>query len=374
MKRHYTPFFKKYLSKKIVLISGPRQAGKTTIAKMMAPSFDYLNYDSSDDRGVLREKSWDRKKNLIIFDELHKMSKWKQWLKGVTDTESFPPSFVVTGSARLDSYRKVGDSLAGRFFHYRLHPFDVRELCQLNPHLNSRTVVDKILTYGGFPEPYLENTQEFYGLWKKSHIDIILRQDLLDLESVKNIKQIETLIDLLRTRVGSPISYSSLARDLQASDKTIKVWLGILENLYVIFKISPYSKNIARSILKQPKYYFYDVAQVSNPAARLENLVAASLLKESHFRQDCLGLDWQLNYLAQKGGKEIDFILHEKSHDPILIEVKTSDSSPVSIFKNFALQFKKPRLVQLVLNLKREKTFPDGAEVRKLDNWLVHGY
>lgn len=374
MKRYYTPFFKKYLTKKIVLISGPRQAGKTTIAKMMGSNFDYLNYDSSEDRTILREKSWDRQKNLIIFDELHKMNKWKQWLKGVTDTESFPPSFVVTGSARLDSYRKVGDSLAGRFFHYRLHPLDVRELCQLNPRLNSRTVVDKILKFGGFPEPYLESTTEFYGLWKKAHVDIILRQDLIDLESVKNIKQIETLIDLLKTRVGSPISYSSLARDLQASDKTIKVWLGWLENLYVIFKVSPYSKNIARSILKQPKYYFYDVAQVADPAARLENLVAASLLKEAHFRQDCLGLNWQLHYLAQKGGKEIDFIIHEKNHDPILVEVKTSDSSPTASFKNFAGHFKKPQLIQLVLNLKREKTFPDGTEIRRLDKWLVHGY
>jgi predicted AAA+ superfamily ATPase len=300
MKRSYSNFITSYLHRKIVILSGPRQSGKTTLTKMLYPQFDYVNFDSTEGREVIREKSWDRKKSLIIFDEIHKMPKWKQWLKGIFDTEGVSPPLIVTGSARLDTYKKVGDSLAGRYFHYRLHPLDVRELVAMNFKLNTGAIIERLMTVGGFPEPFLEGSSQFYNLWKKTHLDIILRQDLIDLEVIKNIKQIEILIDLLKTKVGSPISYSSLAEDLQVSDKTVKRWLEVLENMYVIFKVKPFSKNIARATLKQPKYYFYDIARVPDEGARFENLVAASLLKEVQFRQDCHGEDWDLHFVSKK--------------------------------------------------------------------------
>lgn len=189
---------------------------------MLNPSFDSINFDDEKDRSIIKTKSWDRKKDLIIFDEIHKMPRWKQWLKGLYDTEGVQPSIVVTGSARLDTYKKVGDSLAGRYFHYRLHPLDVRELAHLKFKLSPDELIDRLLEVGGFPEPFLEGDKQFYNLWKKTHLDIILKQDLIDLEVIKSIKQIELLIDLLKTKVGSPISYTSLAEDLQVSDKTIK--------------------------------------------------------------------------------------------------------------------------------------------------------
>jgi predicted AAA+ superfamily ATPase len=370
MKRIYLNHIQKYLNKKIVLISGPRQAGKKTFSKMLKKNFEYLNFDNDEDRKRFREKSWDRKKELLIFDELHKLPKWKQWLKGVYDKEGLNPPIVVTGSAIFDSYKKVGDSLAGRYFHYRLHALDVREILTINKNQNTKEVIEKLLNISGFPDPYLEGTQEFYNLWKKTHLDIILRQDLIDLEAVSNIKQIELLIDLLRDRVGSPISYSSLARDLQVSDKTIKKWLELLENMYVVFKITPYSKNIARSVLKKPKYYFYDISRANNEGARLENLVAASLLKEIHFRQDCLGEEWKLHYLSLKGGKEIDFFIEHKKTSPILIEVKKSDDEPSKIFNQFSKFFKSPQMIQLVQNIKQEKTYASGIEVREVGKWL----
>lgn len=339
---------------------------------MLSKSFDYINFDNEDDRKILKAKSWDRKKEMIIFDEIHKMPKWKQWLKGVYDTEGNRPSLIVTGSARIDSYKKVGDSLAGRYFHYRMHPLDVREISLMNPTLSTDGIVKKILEVGGFPEPYLEGTKEFYQLWKKTHLDIILRQDLIDLEIIKNVKQIELLIDLLKTRVGSPISYHSLSQDLQVSDKTIKRWLEILEDMYVIFKLTPYSKNIARSVLKMPKYYFYDVARATDPAARLENLVAASLIKEIHFRQDCIGEEWGLNFLSKKGSAEIDFLITKDGKPWTMVEVKVSDNSPSKNFNLFRKDLIKLKAVQLVLNLDREKTYPDGMEVRRIGDWLAN--
>lgn len=271
----------------------------------------------------------------------------------------------------MDNYKKIGDSLAGRYFQYRIHPFDVRELCNSDSKLDPSEVVNNIMLVGGFPEPYLEGTKKFYNLWKKTHLDIILKQDLIELESVRDIKSIELLIDLLKKRVGSPISYSSLAEDLQVSDKTIKKWLGLLENMYVIFKLTPFHKNIAKSNLLRPKYYFFDVARVSDKGARLENLVACSLLKECHFRQDCLGEDWSLYYLNKRGEEEVDFALIFEDEVKYAIEVKSSDDSLSKNFRRYQKYISDAQCIQLVKNLKREKTFPAGEEIRNLADWLV---
>ena len=360
------------LSKKIVLVTGPRQAGKTTLAKMINFSFDYFNYDNAEHRLALVEKSWDRSKELIIFDELHKMKNWKSWLKGVYDTENIPPSLLVTGSAKLDTYRKTGDSLAGRFFQFRLHPLDLKEIKnKLNPP-DLGHVLDKLLEIGGFPEPFLDGSKIFYKRWKRSHLDIILRQDIIDLEQVSNIQSIETLIQLLRKRVGSPVSFSSLAGDLQCSDKTVKRWLTILENMYVVFKVVPYHRNIARSLLKAPKYYFYDTGQVvADKGIKLENLTACALLKEIHFRNDCFGESNILYYLKTKDKHEIDFLVIEEDSAKLLLEVKWADDSPSKNFKRFAEKFSDTKKIQLVKKSAREKTYPDGIEIRLAHSWLA---
>ena len=254
---------------------------------MVSSDHDYLNYDYPPHRLELRERSWDRSKELIIFDELHKMRGWKSWLKGIWDVEGPRPSLLVTGSARLDTARKTGDSLAGRFFQFRLHPFDLKEVKAV---IAPEDAFSRIMRVGGFPEPFLENNEEFHARWQKSHTDVILRQDLIDLESVRDISSIETLIELLKQRVGSPVSFSSLARDLERDPNTVKRWLVLLENLYVIFPVRPYHRNVARSILKEPKYYFYDTALVKDDhGSRFENLCACALLKEVHFILDCAG-------------------------------------------------------------------------------------
>jgi len=372
MKRYLEDYIRKDLKRKIVLLTGPRQTGKTTLSKMLLKSFDYFNYDNAEHRIGLIEKSWDRSKDLIIFDELHKLKNWKSWLKGIYDTEKIPPSIIVTGSAMLDAYKKVGDSLAGRFFQFRLHPLDLKEIKQSLKAKDLNEALDKLLMVGGFPEPYLEGDETYYNRWKKSHLDIILKQDLIDIENVQQITSIETLIQLLKKRVGSPISYTSLAQDLQVSDKTIKRWLTMLENMYVIFKILPFHKNISRSILKSPKYYFYDTGQViGDQGIKLENLVACSLLKELHLREDCLGEKWDFYYLKNKDGKEIDFLLVSREKPAFMIEVKWSDEERSPNFSFFEKYVKGVKKVQLVKELKREKTYPDGTEIRSVQRWLA---
>lgn len=360
------------LKNKIVLLTGPRQSGKTTLAQMLSSNYDYLNFDNPEHRLGILERSWDRGKDLIIFDELHKLKNWKSWLKGIYDTEPRPPRIIVTGSAKLDTYRKVGDSLAGRFFQFRLHPLDLKEIKdQLQPK-DLKAVLGRLLEVGGFPEPYLEGSVRFYNRWKRSHLDIILKQDLVDLENVQQIVAIETLIQLLRKNVGSPVSYSSLARDLQCADKTVKRWLTILENMYVIFKVGPYHRNIARSILKAPKYYFFDTGQVIGDwGTKLENLTAAALIKEIHYLEDCYGEESGLYYLRTKEGREIDFMITRNQTPSLLVEVKGSDGRPSRNFHLFDKFFPGTKKVQIVGELEREKTYPDGVAVRAAQNWLA---
>lgn len=369
LKRYLYPCLSKDLKHKILLITGPRQCGKTTLAKQLGPSFDYLNYDEYEHHKIVMEKSWDRKKKYIIFDELHKKKKWKLWLKGLYDTEGLPPGIVVTGSARLDTYKKTGDSLAGRFFHFRLHPFDLKEIKNLRV-CSPDEAIERICSFSAFPEPFLKAKKSFYGKWTKTHLNIILRQDILHLENIKLISSIETLVQLLRDRVGSPLSYTSLAEDLNCAPKTVKNWLNILENLYIVFKITPWHKNLARSLLKSPKYYFYDTAQVRSSSAQLENLTACALLKEIHFREDVKGEQWKLFYLRNKEGKEVDFLISKNNKLSTLVEVKVNQDYTSKSLMFFSKKFQNIQKIQIVKNLKREKTFPNGIEIRKASNWL----
>ena len=368
MKRYIFQNIKDDLDKKIVFITGARQVGKTTLSKSLEPSYDYFNYDLAEHRIALKELSWDRRKSLVIFDELHKMKQWKKWLKGIYDTEGVNPKILVTGSAKLNTYRKVGDSLAGRYFQYRLHPFDLKEIRQ---DFSPQETFECLWNCSGFPEPFLKGSITYYNRWKHSHIDIILRQDLLDLQSIRDIKSIETMITLLQQNVGSPISYSNLARSLEKDAKTIKRWLNLLEELYIIFKVPSYSKRVSRAILKESKYYFYDFVRVDHDkGAKLENMVACALLKELHYLEDIYGVDTNLHFLKTKDGKEIDFVVVINHKIIALIEVKWAEDNPSKQFDYFASVLDGVKKIQLVKELKREKTYPNGVEIRSLVDWL----
>jgi predicted AAA+ superfamily ATPase len=356
MKRYLEKYILEDLKEKIVLISGPRQVGKTTLSLMLTESRTYLNYDAASDRKIILAEEWDRDSQLVIFDELHKMKNWKSWLKGIYDTEGITPHLLVTGSARLDTYRKGGESMAGRFFRYRLHPLTVREISTYLDE-NPKTSLDKLLKLGGFPEPYLKGSESYAKRFRRTHTDTIIRGDLLDLEKVRDIKSIEIMLDLLRSRVGATTSYSSLANDLQVSVHTVKHWLQILENLYVIFPVRPYHKNIARSLLKESKYYLYDTGAVEGDiGAKLENTVACALLRELHLVEDTTGSKVALHYLRDKDKHEVDFLLLIDNVPVAMIEVKASDEhfSP-SLFR-FHRYLKDSKVFQLVYNLKKKKT------------------
>jgi predicted AAA+ superfamily ATPase len=351
---------------------GPRQVGKTTLAKSLKKDFAYYNYDIKRDLKIFKDLEWDRAKQLVIFDELHKMKNWKLWLKGICDDNlDARQEFLVTGSARLDIAKKMGDSLAGRFFSLRLNPLDLKEVRQHDVESETETNYKKLITLSGFPEPFFEGSERFYNLWKKSHSDIILRQDLISLEAVRDLDGIELLIELLTTRVGSTISFNSLAEDLGRDDKTIKNWLRLLERLYIVFRVSPYSKNVSRSLKKAGKYYFYDCARVEgDESQKLENLVALALKKEIEFQEDCNGISGNLHFIQTKEKHEIDFLVVQSKRPASLFEVKLSDESPSKNFSKFLKYFPNSRKIQLVRNLAREFTSKEGIEIKSALHYL----
>ncbi len=380
MKRTLSPFIKKDLKKKPVLLSGPRQCGKTFLAKRLFDSYDYSNFDVVADRKMIISQDWLRNRDLVIFDELHKMKKWKSWLKGIFDSNEKNQKYLVTGSANLNTYKKVGDSLAGRYLGYRLYPFDLKELIEnidtLELKIKKRGDIrehlfERLFEVSGFPEPFLTKEKGFYQKWCRTHLDVILKQDVLEMESVKNIKQIETLTYLLTERVGSPLSYNSLREDVGTDDKSIKRWVDLLENSYVLFRIYPYkSRSIAGSLRKAPKVYFYDHVRVENHAARLENMVAFALQKEIHFRQDALGENFDLFYVRNKQKKEIDFLITKNKKPHRLIEVKTSDVIPSENFQSFSKAFVGVPKIQLVRNLDHDRLTKEDVLVTPVYKWL----
>ena len=370
MKRYLEEAIRRDLAKKIIILSGPRQVGKTTLSKQLVPSYVYLNYDAASDRRMIMEEEWPRNVSLIIFDELHKLKNWKSKIKGIYDTNGLPPGLLITGSARLETSRKGGDSLAGRFFTYRLHPLTVKEIVSSLKETPS-TALNKLLTLGGFPEPYLQNDESYAKRWRHSLLDSIIRGDLLDLERVRDLKSMEILIDLLRDRVGSTTSYSSLALDLQVSVHTVKHWLQILENLCVVFSVRPYHRNIARSLLKEPKYYFYDTGAVEGGTGpRLENIMALALWRELQLLEDMTGSRIALHYLRDRDGNEVDFLAFVDGRPVLMVEGKAGDETFAKALWHFGRYFPQTSKVQAVLGLKRAKE-KDGVSMIPAHEFLA---
>jgi len=368
MKRSIEDTVRADLDEKMVLLSGPRQVGKTTLAGALYPDdSEYFNMDSAEHRLLIQKRAWRRDCSLVVFDELHKIRKWKSWIKGVYDTEGVRPRLLVTGSSRLDVYRKGGDSLAGRFYSYRLHPFSVSEVKESIP---ADEALEHIMRLGGFPEPFLKGSETAAKRWRRSHIDRILREDLLDIASVRNVRNLETLVELLRNSVGSTISYESLSRDLQVSPHTVKQWIGMLESLYIIFVVTPWHRNIARGLIKKPKIYFYDTGFVKEAdGARFENTVACALLKRLHFLEDSEGEKCFLHFVRDKEKREVDFLTVRDGRAEWLIETKLAETETASLrhFSGFFPGKTKP--VLLVKNLKRELSI-DGIDVKRAGGWL----
>ena len=338
--------------KHLVLVSGPRQAGKTIFAKDIAseePISLYFNYDIPANKLQIHQnptffEEVDRIKGnlpLIIFDEIHKYDDWKNYLKGIYDGYSDEMRFLVTGSGRLDISRKKGDSLAGRYLHFHLWPFTIGEIFASSTGIEDAHVIfdipeqnrmaqeawETMFHVSGFPEPFLKGTRAKYRRWSKSYHTQIIRDDIRDEFAVKQIDRMETLYFLLSESVGSPLSSSNHARTLKISHKTVSSWLTVFERFFLVFRIRPFTKRVPRSLLKEPKIYFYDYCRVKNDALRFENMVAVELNRVATLWSD-FGLgEYELWYLRNKEKEEVDFLITESGRPQFMVETKLSDSN-----------------------------------------------
>ena len=340
--------------------------GKTTLAKAILsedfPAGRYLNWDFDEDRQDILQKKWSTDNTLLVFDELHKFPRWKGWIKGIYDVSHEIHSFLITGSARLDIYRRGGDSLMGRYHYWRLHPFTLDEI----PNgISPKEALDRLLTVGGFPEPFLDGDERAARRWRRERFDRVLREDVRDLESIRNIQLLGLFLDSLRHRVGGLIRLSNLATDLQISHKTAKTWLEVLERMYLVFSVRPYTKSLPRAVLKPPKVYFFDNADVlGDEGARFENLVATSLLKRLHFLEDRDGYRYELRYIRDKEGREVDFAIVKEGELEELIEVKYSDESISKSLIYYSQRLRPKKATQIVGTIKRPY---DKNRVRVID-------
>jgi hypothetical protein len=342
----------------MVFVGGPRQVGKTTLAlALLGPKADethpaYLNWDHPGVPPRIRRAELPPGERLLLFDEIHKYGRWRNLLKGIYDTEKSRRRILVTGSARLDYYRKGGDSLAGRYRSFRLHPFSLREL---GPSAGAAELT-ALLKFGGFPEPLFAQDEAEHRIWHRDRMSRVVREDLRDLEHVREISLVEHLVDMLPARVGSPLSVKSLCEDLQVDYKTTERWLQILENLYVCFRIAPYGPPRVRAVKKERKLYLWDWSVLEDPGPRFENLVASQLLKYCHWIEDTEGHSMELRFLRDTDRREVDFVVLRDRRPFVAVECKSGEKNVGPALRYFAERTPIPHFYQVHLGARHFST------------------
>ncbi len=349
--RRVESYIYKDLSKKMVLLSGPRQCGKTTLVSSIASHYDgtYYNWDNPSARKQILHFQPDLHSSLWVFDELHKFKRWRDFLKGLYDTyHSQKKNILVTGSAKLELYGRGGDSLQGRYFAHHLHPLTFSEIERLkevpldeiprldqNPSAHSMDTLKSLLTLGGFPEPFLSGSATEASRWRLNYGARLVQEEVKSLEQTQELERLELLFERLSDIAGSIVSINSLREDLEVAFGTVKQWLTILEKLDAIFRISPFGPPRIKTVKKEQKLYFWDWAHATSDGARFENLIAMHLLRLVHFMTDIYGEKAELRYFRDRLGHEVDFIVLRKSKPWFAVEVKLSEGPLAKSFEYF---------------------------------------
>ncbi len=358
IKRYLAPQIVKDMDRKMVFIGGPRQVGKTTMAKeFLKEQSGYLNWDISQDREKILKREFPDTP-IWLFDEIHKYRSWRNLLKGLYDANAQSRKILVTGSARLDFYRFGGDSLQGRYHYLRLHPLSAAEL-----KIQTNSDMEQLFILGGFPEPFFSASEIDAKRWSREYRTRLIQENLVGLEQIRDLGNLELLVLRLPELVGSPLSLNALREDLQVSHKTVSHWLMVLERLYSIFRLSPFGAPKIRAVKKEQKHYHFDWSLIMDPAARFENMVASHLLKWVHFEQDVKGRDVELRYFRDVDGREVDFVVLENSKPIQFIECKLSDAEINKALKYLKARFPKAEAWQIAARGKKDYVSAENIRV-----------
>jgi hypothetical protein len=355
------------LDAKMVFLSGPRQSGKTTVARAIlgqqhrAGASRYLNWDDDEARTRVLNREFPHE-GLVVFDALHKYSRWRNFLKGLYDAHGKALHILVTGSARLDLYRRGGDSLQGRYHHLRLYPLSLKEAgCSLGD----------LMALGPFPEPLLAGSATAARRWSRQYRSLLVREDVASLERVDEMGALEQLSVRLPGLVGSPLSLNALREDLQVAHKTVERWVDILERLMYVFRLSPFGPPRIKAVKKSRKHYLFDWTAVADRGARFENLVGFHLLKECHYLEDVEGHDAELRFFRDVEGREVDFV-QIKSGKPVrFVECKVADTvvSPALLY--LRRKFPTVEAVQVLATRGVDRLGREGIRLVSADRFLA---
>lgn len=341
--RYITASVRSDLREKMVFVSGPRQVGKTTMALQILGRGEedaaYFDWDDAGDQVRIIKQEFPAGRKLLVFDEIHKYRRWRNWLKGLYDKTRSKRRYLVTGSARLDLYRRGGDALTGRYHSYRLHPFSLREM----DRGGGSQVTETLMRFGGFPEPLFAQSERRWRRWQVERARQVLRDDLRDLERVEEVVLVTRLAERIPDLIGSPLSVNALREDLQVAHQTVQNWLNILERLFVLFRIAPFGDPRIRAVKKEMKAYLWDWSAVPDTGNRFENLVACQLLKYCHFLEDVEGYPMELRYIRDTDRREVDFVVIKEGRPLFAVECKLSDAVVPSAIPYFAERLRIPQ-------------------------------
>ena len=386
-KRYLVDDILRDLNEKMVFVGGARQVGKTSMAKYIAKnhykSSDYLNWDVREDRRNIIQSSFKGDAEIILFDEIHKYKDWKNYLKGQFDKHREDFKMLVTGSARLDVYRRGGDSLLGRYFYYRLHPFSLAECLEKRNRLKpfdeinigepppeAGELFSALIKFGGFPEPFLKQSERDLRRWHSSRLERLVKEDIRDLENIRDLSALQILVDLIPTKVGSLLSLNSLREDLAVAHKTVAAWMDILERFYYHFRIFPFTHQKIKSLKKEPKLYLWDWSEITdNDGVKLENVVASHLLKLCHYMNDVEGYKTDLSFLRDIDGREVDFLVTDDGKPWFAVEVKSSAKDISKSLPYFGNKLDIPFLYQIV-GEKKIDTRKDRIRILSMEKFL----
>ena len=394
-------------SGKMIFLTGPRQVGKTFFAKMwLASNKSEETYFNWDDPSVMMahkknplffhnviDEKLSNQPVPLVFDEIHKHTEWRAILKGLFDTNQDKMRLLVTGSARLEFMRKTGDSLLGRYFSYRIFPLGLPEVTGNFSHIFSSDEsfadgnvlvrqareakkgdadegLKLLLKFGGFPEPFLKGSERFHRRWQTDYKTLLTKEDVRDLSRISDIKGLETLVEILPTKVGSNLSIPSLSRDLGRKYDTIKNWLNVLEGVYLIFTLSPWYRRISRAIKKEKKLYFFDWSLLSDPGKRFENLIAVALLRMSaRLTETGLG-NYEVRYIRDREKREVAFVIVKDKEPIALFEAKKNESG-ISKQERFYSEKLNLPLFRIVQEAEKCEAFPGNCFVIPASNFLM---
>ncbi|MHB1948064.1 MAG: ATP-binding protein [Gammaproteobacteria bacterium] len=376
MKRVYSSVIEDHLSRyrQMVFLAGPRQVGKTTITKQIEsyrPNYFYLNWDDTSHRKLIMKgtgaiathiqlNTIANIKPLVVFDEIHKYKKWKQFLKGFFDLYENKCQIVVTGSSKLDIYRRGGDSLMGRYFIYHIFPLSVRELIStslreteiVNPQKIDIKDMEKLLHFGGFPEPFLNADKRFSNNWQRLRTQQLLKEDIREASQIHDLAELEVLMDLLVDEAGQLLNVASIANQINVAETTIHRWIKTLKSFYYCYSIQPWYKNVRRSLRKTPKIYLWDWSKIMDEGRRFENFMASHLYKAVRFWTDTGLGEFDLFYLRDKEKREVDFLVTKNKKPWFLVEAKNSNNHGISSSLHYYWeQLKVPHAFQVIYNM-----------------------